>query len=152
MREHRHAALKAAAADADVQTGRFVTAVTAMHTPNSPAIEPEVLEMLESLQEPGEPDLIVEIVSIFLRDTPERLDGLRDRPLDPAHTSRVAHAVKGSAGNLGASHLQALAERLEAAGIGRAEPHVLASLADAVMAEYARVADHLQGVLAQRGA
>ena len=123
-----------------------------MHTPNPPAVEPEVLEMLESLQEPGEPDLIVEIISIFLRDTPERLDGLRDRPLEAAPTSRIAHAVKGSAGNLGASRLQDLAERLEQAGHGGAEPQVLGSLADAVIAEYARVADHLHGVLAQRGA
>ncbi len=107
--------------------------------------------MLASLQEPGEPDLIVELVSLFLRDTPERLRGLVDRPLEPSHAARVAHAVKGSAGNLGASRLQDLASRLERAGHDGQSADTLAGLAEDVCAEYARVEHHLRGVLADRG-
>ena len=121
-----------------------------MDTPISPAVDPEILEMLASLQEPGEPDLVVELVSLFLRDTPERLRGLQERPLDPAQTVRIAHAVKGSAGNLGASHLQDLAGRLEQSGHRGQADAQLDELADAVCAEYARVERHLQGVLAER--
>jgi HPt (histidine-containing phosphotransfer) domain-containing protein len=121
-----------------------------MDTPMSPAVDPEVLEMLASLQEPGEPDLVVELVSLFLRDTPERLSGLQERPLDPVQTVRIAHAVKGSAGNLGASLLQDLAGRLEQAGRRGQADAQLDELADAVRTEYARVERHLQGVLAER--
>ncbi len=120
--------------------------------PMTPAVDPEVLEMLASLQEPGEPDLVVELVSLFLRDTPERLRALDDRPLDAAQVTRVAHAVKGSAGNLGASHLQDLAGQLEQAGYQGRSPDALATLADDVQAEYVRVEQYLRGVLANRDA
>lgn len=140
------AAPLAAAARPPLPAARTVT----MDTPMPPAVDPEVLEMLASLQEPGEPDLVVELVSLFLRDTPERLRDLDARPLDGARTVRVAHAVKGSAGNLGAMHLQDLAGRLEqAVHLGRPSDE-LAVLADAVNVEYARVARHLEGVVAGR--
>ena len=85
-------------------------------TPPPPPVDPEVLEMLASLQEPAEPDLVVELVTLFLRDTPERLRELSGRPLEAGHAARVAHSVKGSAGNLGAFALQELASQLEQAG------------------------------------
>jgi CheY-like chemotaxis protein len=115
-----------------------------------PPVDTEVLEMLASLQEPGEPDLLVELVSLFLRDTPERLQELVVRPLAGSPVARVAHAVKGSAGNLGAMHLQELASELEQAGHQSRSSDELAALADAVCAEYARVELYLQGVLTTR--
>ena len=115
-----------------------------------PPVDTEVLEMLASLQEPGEPDLLVELVSLFLSDTPERLRALRVRPLASAPVARVAHSVKGSAGNLGATHLQDLASQLEQAGHESRGSDELAALADALCAEYARVELYLQGVLAMR--
>ena len=121
-----------------------------MDSPLPPAVDPEVIEMLASLQEPGEPDLVVELVTLFLRDTPDRLRELEGRPLDPARTARVAHSVKGSAGNLGASHLQELASRLEHAGHVAQPGAELARLADALCTEYVRVEQYLRGVLAER--
>lgn len=118
--------------------------------PQSLPVDPEVLEMLASLQEPDEPDLVVELVTLFLRDTPERLRDLLARPLDAGHVVRVAHAVKGSAGNLGALVLQERASALEQAGHAGGTPELLGSLADALQAEYGRVERHLQGVLAKR--
>ena len=115
-----------------------------------PPVDTEVLEMLASLQEPGEPDLLVELVSLFLSDTPERLRALRVRPLASAPVARVAHAVKGSAGTLGATHLQDLASQLEQAGHESRGSDELAALAEALCAEYARVELYLQGVLAMR--
>ncbi|BCS33486.1 hypothetical protein TBR22_A27130 [Luteitalea sp. TBR-22] len=121
-----------------------------MPQPLPPPVDAEVLEMLASLQEPGEPDLVVELVSLFLRDTPERLRDLRGRPLEAGPVARVAHSVKGSAGNLGASYLQELASRLEQAGHSGAPAATLATMAEAVCAEFGRVEQHLQGVLRER--
>ncbi len=119
-------------------------------TPPPPPVDPEVLEMLASLQEPAEPDLVVELVTLFLRDTPERLRELSGRPLEAGHAARVAHSVKGSAGNLGAYALQELASQLEQAGRRGDPADALASLADAVEDEYQRVEQHLRVVIAER--
>ena len=62
----------------------------------------------------------------------------------------VAHAIKGSAGNLGAMVLQERASALEQAAHRGSHPERLAALADALHAEYARVERHLKGVLAER--
>ena len=113
-------------------------------------VDPEVLEMLASLQEPGEPDLLAELLTLFLRDTPERLESLGDRPLDANHVARVAHAVKGSAGNLGAMVLQECASALEQAAHRGDGADALSSLVDAVRAEYERVERYLRQILAQR--
>lgn len=122
-----------------------------METPSPQLpVDPEVIEMLASLQEPGEPDLIVELVTLFLRDTPERLRDLRQQPIEPHCAARVAHAVKGSAGNLGASLLQELASELEQAGHRGESPAALAALTDAVYAEFARVEQHLLALVADR--
>ena len=119
-------------------------------TPLPPPVDDEVLEMLASLQEPGEPDLLTELVTLFLRDTPVRLRDLEVRPLEPSATARVAHAVKGSAGNLGATHLQDLASTLEQAGRQGIAADALATMADALCAEYDRVAAYLSSVIAGR--
>lgn len=121
-----------------------------MPPPLPPPVDDEVLEMLASLQEPGEADLLTELVTLFLRDTPVRLRELDTRPLDPHVTARVAHAVKGSAGNLGATHLQDLASTLEQAGRQDAAPELLAPMADALCVEYERVAAYLKTVIANR--
>ena len=115
-----------------------------------PPVDPEVIEMLASLQEPGEPDLVVELITLFLRDTPERLGDLAGSALDAAQVARVAHALKGSAGNLGAGGLQELAGQLEQAAHRGADLEALADLVAAVHAEYASVERHLRGVLAER--
>lgn len=121
-------------------------------TPLPPPVDDEVLEMLASLQEPGEPDLLAELVTLFLRDTPTRLRDLEQRPLAAGPTARVAHAVKGSAGNLGATYMQDLASALEQAGHQGADPDVLAPMADALCTEFGRVAAYLQDVVARRPA
>ena len=118
--------------------------------PEPPPVDSDVLDMLTSLQEPGEPDLVVELVTLFLRDTPERLQVLLAQPLNGSQAAGVAHAIKGSAGNLGALVLQERASALEQAAHGGSHPERLAALADALHAEYARVEGHLKGVLAER--
>ncbi len=116
-----------------------------------PAVDPEVLQMLADLQEPGEPDLLRELVTLFLRDTPERLDvvrqGLAAGDLDAA--ARAAHSLKGSAANLGALDLHELAAQAEQrarAGDTAAVRELLAQLDD----EYGRVHAQLSALLSTR--
>lgn len=118
--------------------------------PFASPIDKDVLEMLAELQAPGEPDLVSELVELFLRDTPDRLRVLETRPLAVADVTRAAHSVKGSAGNIGAVALQAQAAALEEAGHQRASVETLEALADAVIEEYARAAVCLREMLTER--
>ena len=114
-------------------------------------VDPDVLEMLADLQEPGEPDLLSELVTLFLRDTPERLDVLH-RALDSRDfetAARAAHSLKGSAANLGATQLQALAADAETSARAGDEATVRASAA-ALDAEFAAVRRQLEDVLTRR--
>ena len=119
--------------------------------PLSKPVDPEVLQMLADLQEPGEPDLLRELLTLFLRDTPERLDALT-RALAAADfdtAGRAAHSVKGSAANLGASQLQELASVAEIAARQR-DAAALTPAATAVDAEFTQVRIQLEDLLATR--
>lgn len=114
-------------------------------------VDPDVLQMLADLQEPGEPDLLRELVTLFLRDTPERLAALEDAlAVDDLPTAaRAAHSLKGSAANLGAADLQALASTAETharAGDRQATEADLVQLG----AEFGRVRVQLEDVLSTR--
>lgn len=63
-----------------------------------------------------DPELLVELVQLFLHDTPQRLVELRsasDRD-DADAVRRAAHALKSSAGTLGATELQEFLVEIEA--------------------------------------
>lgn len=68
--------------------------------------------MLDDLREnaaPGEPDLVAELIDMFLVDAPALLDRARGALAagDVAGASRAAHALKGNAASLGAGPLSA---------------------------------------------
>lgn len=114
-------------------------------------VDPEVLQMLADLQEPGEPDLLSELVTLFLRDTPERLDALH-RALEAGDfetASRAAHSLKGSASNLGAGGLQSMAAIAEMSARERDRAAVRAAAAD-LDREFAAVKRQLEDVLTHR--
>ena len=80
-----------------------------------------VLVGLRELQEEGEPDLLEELIELFLADVPPQLVALR-KAVDAgdAHSvERIAHTLKGSSANIGAVRMQALCTELEE--IGRSE-------------------------------
>jgi CheY-like chemotaxis protein/HPt (histidine-containing phosphotransfer) domain-containing protein len=89
--------------------------------PSSPGLRvPSVIDlgMLHSLratQRPGDPDIVAEVIAIFLADAPVRLAALREavKKGDLAAAGRTAHTLKGSAGHLGAKTLVALCTRFE---------------------------------------
>ena len=66
-----------------------------------------VIDMLRQLTPPGEPDVLVEVLTLFLNEFPSRLDKLRNAQAsgDIQEVQRAAHSMKGSAGNIGARAL-----------------------------------------------
>ncbi len=95
----------------------------ATHVPGEPpdrdeVLDPSILESYRLLQEDGEPDLITELVDAFLADLEERIQVIRHAIArgDPAALRSAAHALKGSAGTVGATGLALRCGELEAAG------------------------------------
>lgn len=77
-------------------------------------IDPEAINNLRELSS-GDDEFLVEIIDIFLDDTPKRIAELGSclAAGDLETFSRAAHSIKGSAANLGALSLRAAAEKLE---------------------------------------
>jgi CheY-like chemotaxis protein/HPt (histidine-containing phosphotransfer) domain-containing protein/anti-sigma regulatory factor (Ser/Thr protein kinase) len=99
--------------------GRDVVAPTPPPPPprraSSPAIDLEMLHKLRAAQREGEPDIVREVVAIFLNEAPGRMKAIRDAAEigDLTTAARTAHTLKGSAGHLGAKTLGMLCARFE---------------------------------------
>jgi CheY-like chemotaxis protein len=98
-----------------------------------------VLDALRALHEEGEPDLLTELIDLFLTDTPPHLAALRTalHGGDAVVAAREAHRLKGSSREMGLKQLAPLCAALEE----RARSSTLEG-ADALMrmldAEFAR--------------
>lgn len=107
---------------------------------SGPALDPAVIENLRQLTPPGEPDVLAEVLQLFLREVPRRIARLRVAWAagDRAELYRAAHSLKGSAGNIGAQSLFEVCRQLDdqarAGDLTEAQP-----LVDALDAEFARV-------------
>lgn len=75
----------------------------------------EAIDNLRALSPDDGDSFLREIVQIFIEDTPKRIAELRAclASGEAASFVRAAHSIKGSASNLGAVQLRAVAERLE---------------------------------------
>jgi signal transduction histidine kinase/DNA-binding response OmpR family regulator/HPt (histidine-containing phosphotransfer) domain-containing protein len=82
------------------------------------SIDQSVLEGLRELQEEGEPDILKELIELFLEDVPPQLEALREAEErdDPKSVERIAHTLKGSSSNLGAVRMAAICAELEEIG------------------------------------
>jgi len=71
------------------------------------ALDPVVLEKLRQLTAPGEPDVLAQVLSLFLEEAPRRIERIRValQTRDASEMHRAAHSMKGSAGNIGAMDL-----------------------------------------------
>lgn len=81
------------------------------------AVDTAVLAELEEIQEEGEPDLIAELIGLYLEDSPRKLAAMREAEAraDAASLRRAAHSLKGSSASLGAFGVAALCGELERA-------------------------------------
>jgi PAS domain S-box-containing protein len=78
-------------------------------------LDAAVLAGLRELREPGRPDPLAEVADLFLQDLPLRLAKIKQHceEKDAPMLERVAHSLKGSAGNLGARRLAGFCADLE---------------------------------------
>lgn len=82
-----------------------------------PVLDASVIEMLRELGGPDEPELLEDLVEIFLDDAPARIRDIEEALAEANYElmERAAHTLKSSAANLGAMVLSASASELEAA-------------------------------------
>ena len=82
---------------------------------HGPALDPAVLDTLRQLTPAGEPDVLTEVLKLFLEEVPPRVERLRNAwaqgNIEEVH--RSAHSLKGSAGNVGARRLHAVCGQLD---------------------------------------
>jgi HPt (histidine-containing phosphotransfer) domain-containing protein len=73
---------------------------------------------LRELQEEGEPDILKELIELFLADVPPQLKALREAEEreDARSVERIAHTLKGSSSNMGALRMVTLCAELEEIG------------------------------------
>jgi HPt (histidine-containing phosphotransfer) domain-containing protein len=80
-------------------------------------LDMQVVEELMSLSDDGDPELLLDLIKLFLDDGPGKVasieQGLAKGDFD--QMERGAHALKGSAGNLGARLLQGVCEEMQLA-------------------------------------
>ena len=81
----------------------------------SDAVDMAVLTSFEEAQGEGEPDLVVELIDLYLEDTPHRVAAIREAlaKTDGQSLERAAHCLKGSSASLGAGQVAVLCEELE---------------------------------------
>ena len=113
-----------------------------------PALDPAVIESLRQLTPPGEPDVLKEVLQLFLEDVPGRIERLRAawQAGNAVEVQRSAHSLKGSAGNIGASHLLAVCRQLDDRGKS-GDLSNLPGLVASLDAEYDRVAAEIQQLI-----
>ncbi len=78
-------------------------------------LDTEALATLRELRQSNQPDPVAELIDLFLRDTPARLQEMRSAIAnqDAAGLESAAHNLNGCASNLGAKQLAELCQRLE---------------------------------------
>ena len=79
------------------------------------ALDPKVIDTLRQLTPAGEPDVLAEILQLFLDEVPKKLRALQDavERADAPEAARVAHSLKGSSGNIGAGDMMDVCRRID---------------------------------------
>ncbi len=84
------------------------------------AVDLAVLTDLEGAQLEGEPDIVVELMELYLEDASGKLAAMHEDLTENGGRSvgRFAHSLRGSSANLGARRVAALCGELERMGEG----------------------------------
>lgn len=103
------------------------------------------LETLRSLNEPGEPDLVAELVDIFVQTSPDMLDDIKKsvEARDFIAIKKSGHKLKGSSGNLGAEALSELCSQLEIKGANQDDSDI-DGLCERIFTSHKEVVEILQ--------
>jgi len=73
-----------------------------------------VLTEFEEVRQEGEPDLVVELIDLYLQDAPRQLKTITAalETTDKISLKRAAHTLKGSSASLGIRHVAEICEKL----------------------------------------
>jgi hypothetical protein len=90
------------------------------------AVDLAVLSSYEEIQVAGQPDLIVELIDLYVKDAPHRMALMRDALATGNWLSlqREAHSLRGSSGNLGILQVGPICDELERAVSSELSPGV----------------------------
>lgn len=96
----------------------------------SNVIDQATIQGIRKLQKPGRPDLLKELISLFIESTKEYISILRASAEneDFGTIAHIAHNLKSSAANLGALKLSKYCYELEKIGNGESHPERLKNL------------------------
>ena len=113
-------------------------------------IDRDALASLRELQQLGEPNLLNELIEMFLTDAESRLVALRKatEQRDAPAVEREAHALKGSCANFGAQPMARVCHSLQVLGRARDLTQAAKLLAQ-LHTEYARVRTALRAELSE---
>jgi HPt (histidine-containing phosphotransfer) domain-containing protein len=82
-----------------------------------PVLDMRVVEELLSFADDGDPELVLDLIQMFLDDGPGKVravvEGVANGDFERAE--RAAHSLKGSSGNLGAKVLSQVCEQVQVA-------------------------------------
>ena len=83
-------------------------------------IDQAIIQGIRKLQKPGRPDLLKELISLFIESSEEHMKVLRAavENKDLGTVTHIAHSIKSSAANLGALKLSQCCFELEKIGNG----------------------------------
>jgi HPt (histidine-containing phosphotransfer) domain-containing protein len=116
-----------------------------------PVLDSAVVSGLRQLTPPGEPDVLAQVLNLFLVEVPLRMDRLRNAwaagNIEEVH--RAAHSLKGGAGNIGARRLYEVCRQLEDRGKS-GDLAGSAALVDALGVEFGKVQVEIRRLLSNR--
>lgn len=86
------------------------------------AVDLAMLRSYEEIQLDGEPDLIIELIDLYVEDAPSRVAVMRESLAKRNWLSvkREAHSLRGSSGNLGALQMALICNEID--GIESEDP------------------------------
>ncbi|HUQ86982.1 MAG TPA: Hpt domain-containing protein [Vicinamibacterales bacterium] len=113
-------------------------------------LDQAVVEGLRRLTPPGEPDVLAEVLKLFLEEVPPRIARLRNALAagNIQDVQRAAHSLKGSAGNIGARRLFEVCRQLDE--ISRSGELTTAPwLVEALGLEFGKVASEIHRLIGE---
>lgn len=110
-------------------------------------LDMSVVEELLSFADDGDPELLLDLIRMFLDDGPSKVRAVTEGLLagDFDKMERAAHSLKGSSGNLGAKLLQDVCEQIQVTARNH-QLDPLRPLAAELVANYAQAEQALRGL------
>jgi HPt (histidine-containing phosphotransfer) domain-containing protein len=104
------------------------------------SVDLEVLKSFEDAQEEGEPDVVIELIDLYLVEAPRIFRTIREGIVTNGWLAakRAAHSLRGSSGNLGILQMATIAKDLEHCDVATTDTPAQQLLQD-LEAEFVRV-------------